>query len=60
MQKIGKEVLFLPTSNTILRRGEGAFLRLNTGAIMFAYTEYYGIRDGVFIVVFILKKKEII
>ena len=42
MKKIGKQVLFLETSNSILRNGEGSFIRLKDGKIMYAYTEYFG------------------
>ena len=42
MDKIGKEVHFLKTGEGNPRRGEGSFIRLNDGRIMYAYTEYYG------------------
>ena len=42
MKIIGKEVAFLPTSETNPRNGEGSFIRLKDGRIMYAYTEYYG------------------
>ena len=42
MKKIGKQVAFLPTSQNNPRNGEGSFLRLADGRIMYAYTEYYG------------------
>ena len=42
MKKIGKEVLFLPTSDKNPRNGEGAMIRLRDGRIMYAYTQYYG------------------
>ncbi len=42
MKKIGKEVLFLNTSENNQRNGEGDFIRLNDGRIMFAYTEFIG------------------
>ena len=42
MKKIGKEVLFLPAKDNNPRNGEGAFVRLNDGAILFGYTEYIG------------------
>lgn len=42
MKKVGHEVAFLKTSESNPRNGEGAFLRLNDGRIMYAYTEYYG------------------
>ena len=40
MKTIGKEVCFLPTSKNNPRNGEGSFIRLNDGRIMYAYTEY--------------------
>ena len=42
MKKIGREVLFLKTRKENPRNGEGAFIRLLDGRIMYAYTEYYG------------------
>ncbi len=42
MKKIGKEVLFLSTSEHNQRNGEGTFLRLKDGGILFAFTQYYG------------------
>lgn len=42
MKKIGKQVLFLPAGEGNPRNGEGALIRLNSGAIMYAYTEYIG------------------
>lgn len=42
MKKIGREVLFLPTSDSIIRNGEGALIKLKNNAIMYAYTEYFG------------------
>lgn len=42
MKKIGRQVLFIPTGENNPRNGEGAFIRLNNGAIMFAYTEFTG------------------
>ena len=42
MKKIGKEVLFLETSEHNPRNGEGSMIRLNDGRIMYAYTDYYG------------------
>ena len=42
MKKIGKEVAFLKTAKGNPRNGEGSFIRLNDGRIMYAYTEYYG------------------
>lgn len=42
MKKIGKEVLFIKAEGNHLRHGEGAFIRLRDGSIMFGYTEYFG------------------
>ena len=42
MKKIGKEVLFLETGKGNPRNGEGTFIRLENGDIMYAYTEYFG------------------
>ena len=42
MKKIGKQVAFLASSKNNPRNGEGSFLRLNDGRIMYAYTDYYG------------------
>lgn len=42
MKTLGKEVLFLPIGKGNPRNGEGSFLRLGNGDILFAYTEYYG------------------
>ena len=42
MKKIGREVLFLGTSENNPRNGEGSFVRLADGRIMFAFTEFVG------------------
>lgn len=42
MKKIGKQVLFLSTNETNPRNGEGSFIRLKSGAIMFGFTEFVG------------------
>lgn len=42
MKKIGREVLFIPAKENNLRNGEGSFIRLKNGAVMFGYTEYIG------------------
>lgn len=42
MKKIGREVLFLSTGEGNPRNGEGAFIRLKDGSILFGYTEYIG------------------
>ena len=46
MRKIGRQVFFLPTSEQVKRNGEGAFIRLKDGRIMFGYTEYCGTGGG--------------
>ena len=46
MKKVGKQVcMFAPTESNA-RNGEGAFIRLNDGRIMFAYTQYVGSDGG--------------
>ena len=40
MKKIGRQVFFLPTNEQVKRNGEGAFIRLKDGRIMFGYTQY--------------------
>ncbi len=42
MKKIGRQVLFIGTSEGNPRNGEGAFIRLKNGNIMFGYTEFIG------------------
>ena len=42
LKTVGKEVLFLETDDTIVRVGEGAFVRLKDGTLVHAYTEYCG------------------
>ena len=42
MKKIGREVLFLKGEGNNPRNGEGAFLRLKDGGILYAFTEYDG------------------
>ena len=42
MKKIGKEVLFLSTSEENPRNGEGCFIKAKDGRIMFVFTQYYG------------------
>lgn len=42
MKKIGKEVLFIRTGERNPRNGEGTFIRLKDGGILYAYTHYYG------------------
>lgn len=40
MKKIGRQVLFLDTAPENCRNGEGSFIRLKDGGILFAYTEF--------------------
>lgn len=42
MKKIGRQVLFISTNETNPRNGEGAFIRMKNGSIMFGYTEFIG------------------
>ncbi len=42
IKKVGREVLFIPTLNGNPRNGEGAFMRLNNGSILFGFTEFLG------------------
>ena len=42
MKKIGREVLFLTAGEGNPRNGEGAFIRLSDGRILYAFTEYTG------------------
>ena len=42
MKKVGKQVLMLATGNDNPRNGEGDFIRLSDGRIMYAYTKYVG------------------
>lgn len=46
MRKIGRQVFFFPTSEQVKRNGEGAFIRLKDGRIMYGYTEYCGSGGG--------------
>ena len=39
-KKIGRQVLFLETSPENCRNGEGSFIRLKDGGILFGYTEF--------------------
>ena len=40
MKKVGRQVLFMATNETVSRNGEGTFLRLKDGRIMFAYSKF--------------------
>lgn len=40
--RVGKEIKFIATGEGNPRNGEGAFLRLKNGSILFAYTQYVG------------------
>ncbi len=42
MKKVGRQVLFLSTSSGNPRNGEGAFIRLKNGSILFGFTEFLG------------------
>ena len=42
MKKIGREVFFIGADENHPRNGEGSFLRLKNGSIMYAYTEFVG------------------
>lgn len=42
MKKIGREVLFIAAKENNPRNGEGSFIRLRNGSILFGYTEYIG------------------
>ena len=42
LKKVGREVLFIPTSAQNPRNGESTMIRRKDGAIMHAFTEYYG------------------
>lgn len=42
MKKIGRQVLFINAKENNPRNGEGAFIHLNDGSIMFGYTEFLG------------------
>lgn len=42
MKKIGKQVHLITTSPTNMRNGEGAFIKLKNGTIMYGYTEFFG------------------
>ena len=42
MKKIGRQVNFLGTSEFNQRNGEGAFIKLKDGTIMFGFTEFIG------------------
>ena len=41
MQKVGKQVHFIYTSKDNPRKGEGSFVRLKNGRILYAYTNFY-------------------
>ncbi|MBQ2963379.1 MAG: exo-alpha-sialidase [Clostridia bacterium] len=42
MKKIGREVLFISSGEGNPRNGEGSFIRLKSGVIMFGYTSFFG------------------
>ncbi len=43
MNKIGRQVLFIETSENNPRNGEGSFIRLKDGSILFGFTEFIGL-----------------
>lgn len=42
MQKVGRQVLFIGSKSGNPRNGEGSFIRLKNGVIVFGYTEFFG------------------
>ncbi len=42
MKKLGRQVHFIGTSENNQRNGEGAFIKLKDGSIMFGFTEFIG------------------
>lgn len=46
MKKIGRQVCMLAVNETVMRNGEGAFIRLKDGRILYAYTQYVGQGGG--------------
>ncbi len=42
MKKLGRQVLFIGTSENNPRNGEGSFIKLKNGSIMFGYSEFSG------------------
>lgn len=42
MKKIGRQVLFLSSSEGNPRNGEGSFIKLKNGSVMFGFTEFLG------------------
>ena len=42
LKKVGKQVAFLSTSKDNARNGEGSFVRLKDGSILYAYNKYIG------------------
>ena len=45
MKKIGRKVHLMAPEGSIRRIGEGSFIRLNNGSILFAFTEFLGGRE---------------
>lgn len=41
MKKIGRQVHFIPASQNNSRNGEGSFIRLSDGSLLFAYTSFF-------------------
>ena len=42
MKKVGRQVHFIPATENNPRNGEGSFIRLADGSILFAFTEFIG------------------
>lgn len=45
MKKVGRRVHLMAPASSIKRIGEGSFIRLNDGRILFAFTEFLGGRE---------------
>ncbi len=43
MKKIGRQVLFIESSENNPRNGEGSFIRLKDGSILYGFTEFIGL-----------------
>ena len=46
MKKIGRQTCILAANNENPRNGEGAFIRLNDGSVMYAYSRYTSADDN--------------
>jgi len=45
VKKVGRKVHFMAPEGNVKRIGEGSFIRLNNGNILFAFTEFSGGRE---------------